>query len=266
VPNAHQPLSQSEAAERLGGLQILTLILSVYVLIALLLQATIKLSAETTAILDAIDFFVCLVFLADFFVRFRRAPSKAQFLKWGWIDFVSSIPMLNLFRVGRVVRIVRVFRILRAFRSTKNLVLYFLHHRRLTSFAAVAAISLSVMVFSAIAVLNFEDSSESNIKSAADAFWWAFVTMTTVGYGDKYPVTDEGRIVACILMTAGAALFATLTGFIASMFVRPEAKAAEVDVQELAREVRSLAEKVEALTNLGRLPRPSVDQPETRSH
>src|SRR5918996_607883 len=113
-------LDERRAAERLGLLQVLTLILSVYVLVALFIQATVRLSPDTIRILDWIDFFVCVVFLTDFFVRFHRAPSKAKFLKWGWIDFVSSIPMLDIFRVGRVVRIIRVFRILRAFRKMRK--------------------------------------------------------------------------------------------------------------------------------------------------
>ena len=102
------------------------------------------------------------------------------------------------------------------------------------------------MIFSVIAVLNFEDSPDSNIKNAGDAFWWAFVTMTTVGYGDKYPLSAEGRIVACILMTAGAGLFATLTGLIASMFL--QSRTTESELQQLVREVRTLAQKVEAIT------------------
>ena len=240
-------LTESEAAERLGLLQVLTLVLSVYVLIALVVQAVVPLTADTVKVLDRIDLFVCAVFMADFFVRLHRAPAKAKFLKWGWIDFVSSIPMIDVFRVGRVVRIVRLFRILRAFRSTKNLVAYFLRRRKFTSFATVAAIALSVMVFAAIAVLNFEDSPDANIKTAGDALWWAFVTMTTVGYGDKYPSSAEGRVIACLLMTAGAGLFATLTGFIASMFVQPDAKTADSEVQQLAQEVRMLSSKVDSL-------------------
>src|SRR5438034_8742768 len=131
-------LEEQRAAERLGMLQVLALILSVYVLVALFIQATVKLSPDTIKALDWIDFFVCVVFLADFFVRLHRAPSKAKFLKWGWIDFVSSIPMLNIFRGGGVVRIVRVFRILRAFRFTKFLVVYFLRFSMETTFVALA--------------------------------------------------------------------------------------------------------------------------------
>ena len=236
-----------ETAERLGMLQVITLILSVYVLVALLLQSVLPLPAETTALLDHIDFYVCLIFLADFFTRLYRAPSKAVFLRWGWIDFVSSIPMFDMFRVGRVVRIVRVFRILRAFRSTKNLVTYLIRDRKATSFAAVVTVSLIIVVFSAITILQFETSPDSNIKTPMDAFWWAYVTITSVGYGDKFPVSTEGRILACVLMTAGVGLFGTITGFVASAFVDPEIKEEENDIQSLTREIQALRLQVQSL-------------------
>lgn len=242
-----EPPEQVTVEHRLGALEITTLILSIYVILALFVQATTKLPADVSAALDLIDFAVCFVFLTDFFLRFHRAPSKAKFLKWGWIDFVSSIPMLGIFRVGRVIRIVRIFRILRAFRSAKNLITFFVHHRKGSSFAAVATTCFTVTVFSAVAVLNFEDSPESNIKNASDAFWWAFVTMTTVGYGDKYPTSGEGRVVACILMAAGAGLFATLTGLVASMFVQPEQKTSETEITQLRNDIRLLTEKIDDL-------------------
>jgi voltage-gated potassium channel len=239
--------TQTEAAERLNPLEIITLILSVYVLIALLIQSLVALPPDAVVLLDWIDLLVCIVFLTDFFVRFAQAPSKLAFLKWGWIDFVSSIPAVNIFRVGRVVRIIRVFRVLRAFRSTKFLLVYLLRERKTTSLAAVTTISLVVVIFAAIAVLQFETLPDSNIKTAGDAFWWAFVTVTTVGYGDKFPLTPEGRIVACILMAVGVGLFGTFTGFIASLFVEPELRQDESAHERVLREIRTLDSKISSL-------------------
>jgi voltage-gated potassium channel len=72
--------------------------------------------------------------------------------------------------------------------------------------------------FSAIAILQVENDPNSNIKTAEDAFWWAYVTLTTVGYGDRFLVTTEGRIIAGILMTAGVGPVGTFAGFVASWF------------------------------------------------
>jgi voltage-gated potassium channel len=239
--------SHTEAEKRLNPLDIITLIFSIYVLIALLIQSLVPLSSDTVALLDSIDLLVCIVFLTDFFVRFKQAPSKLAFLKWGWIDFVSSIPAFDMFRVARVVRIIRVFRVLRGFRSTKFLLVYLLRERKATSLAAVTATSLVIVVFAAIAVVQFETSPDSNIKTAGDAFWWAIVTVTTVGYGDKFPVTPEGRIVACVLMPVGVGLFGAFTGFIASLFVEPELRQDETAHERVLREIRTLASKISSL-------------------
>ena len=70
--------------------------------------------------------------------------------------------------------------------------------------------------------MSFEDVPEANIKGVEDAIWWAFVTITTVGYGDRFPVTSEGRLIGALLMTAGVGLFGTFSGFVASWFLAPQ--------------------------------------------
>jgi voltage-gated potassium channel len=227
--------------------QCLILVLSIYVLAALFIQRAFVLSPETNVLLDRIDFAICLVFIYDFFVRLYRADSRRSFLKWGWIDLVSSIPMFDFLRWGRLVRIIRILRILRAFRSTRILVHYLFRNRAKGTFGTVALISIVLVIFSSIAILHFEDSPESNIKTPSDAMWWAFVTITTVGYGDKFPLTHEGRIIAAVLMTAGVGLFGTFTAYVATFFLEAEHKQEESEIKQLIKEVRGLKSKLEAI-------------------
>ncbi len=246
MKSAEDTKAQEEAAQ-LGFLEITVLVLSVYVLGALLFQTAFHPSPEVNALLDGIDFLVCVVFLADFCIRFRRAPSKLTFLKWGWIDLVSSIPAFDFLRWGRLVRVIRIIRILRAFRSTKHLIA-FLYRNRAKSLVGTAALSaMALLIFSCIAILAFENQKDSNIKTPFDAIWWAFSTITTVGYGDKYPVTVEGKLVAIVLMVTGVGLFGVLTGLFARLFVEPELKKEESDIRQLAEEIRLLRKKIDQM-------------------
>jgi voltage-gated potassium channel len=205
--------------QRLGFLNILVLILSVYVLGALLVDAFFKLPTEVSRMIDFTDNIVCGVFFVEFCVRFHYADNKWKFMKWGWIDLIASIPAIDYLRAGRALRLIRLIRVVRAFRSTKNLMAYIFRNRTQGAFASVVVIGVLCVFFSAIAVLQVEDDPTSNIKTAEDALWWAYVTLTTVGYGDRYPVTTEGRIIAAVLMTVGIGLVGTFAGFVASWFV-----------------------------------------------
>lgn len=239
--------STNAEAQKLTFFQCLILVLSVYVLGALLIETVFHLSLETIQLIDRIDFIICLVFVYDFFLRLYRAQAKLAFLKWGWIDLVSSIPMVDFLRWGRAVRVVRIVRLLRAFRSTKFLLDHLYRNRARGTFATVALISVVMIIFSSIAILNLENQPESNIKTPSDALWWAFVTITTVGYGDKFPVTHEGRIVAAALMTAGVGLFGTFTAYVATFFMEEGQQEERSDLQQLVEEVSLLREQVESL-------------------
>ena len=200
-------------------LHLLVILLSVYVLVVLVVDTLVKLPTETARLLTFIDDAICVFFLFEFSLRFYQAENKLKFMQWGWIDLVSSIPALPFLRAGRALRLVRLLRILRAFRSTKYLISYVFESRVKGTFTAVSIIAVLMILFSSVAILQVEHQPNSNIKSAEDALWWSYVTITTVGYGDKYPVTTEGRIIAAMLMTVGVGLFGTFTGFLASWFV-----------------------------------------------
>ncbi len=211
--------TKKSETDKLGFLNLLILVLSIYVLVALLVDTFFKLPPEVSKILNIADNVICLVFLLDFGIRFYRAENKLKFMQWGWIDLISSIPTLDFMRAGRMLRLIRLLRILRAFRSTKNLVHHIFKRRTQGALTAAAIIAVLMIIFSSIAILQVEDDPNSNIKTAEDAIWWAYVTITTVGYGDKFPVTTEGRIVAALLMTVGVGLFGTFTAYLASWFV-----------------------------------------------
>lgn len=211
--------TETEDKKSFTALNILVLVLSVYVLAALLLDTIFKLPTEVSKVLDLVDNCICVFFLFEFSVRFYQADNKLKFMRWGWIDLISSIPTFDYLRAGRALRLIRLLRVLRAFRSTKHLVNHIYKSKTQGAFTTVSVIAVLMVIFSAIAILQVEDAPNSNIKTAEDAIWWAYVTITTVGYGDIYPVTTEGRIIAAILMTVGVGLFGTFTAFLASFFV-----------------------------------------------
>lgn len=216
-------------SDKLGLLQILVLLLSTYILIALAVDTFFKLPKQISNLIEITDTFICIVFFIDFSHRYYKAEKKLQFLKWGWIDLIASIPSIEILRTGRLIRLIRLLRILRAFKSIKLLMAHIFKNRAKGTFTAVVSIAILMLFFSSIAMLTVEDDPSSNIKTSEDALWWAFVTITTVGYGDKYPVTTEGRLVAALLMTTGVGLFGSFTGYVASWFMGHSDKDNEVE-------------------------------------
>lgn len=209
----------AEQKQALHPINIIVFFLSLYVIIALLVDTFFPLSYEVSRLLHDIDYVICIIFFIDFLHRFFTAKNKWRYLRWGWIDLLSSIPV-NIFLAGRLFRVFQLLRVIRAMRSINFLSQYFLKNKIKGAFTSAAILAFVVIVFSAVGILKFEkDVPHSNIKTAEDALWWAYVTITTVGYGDKFPVTSEGRIIAAVLMTVGVGLFGTFTAYVASWFV-----------------------------------------------
>ena len=226
------------------------LLLSVYAVAALAFVTFFRLPPDTRTVLAYADTAVCVLFFIDFLITLGRSSNRSRYLlTWGWLDLVSSIPAIDALRWGRAGRILRIVRVLRGIKATKIVSEFILYRRAQSAFLAALLVSLLLVVFSASAVLQFETSPEANIRTAEDAVWWAVVTVTTVGYGDKFPLSSEGRLVAALLMTAGVGLFGTFSGFVAAWFLdSPARQSAELEaIQALRQELGELREEIRLL-------------------
>ncbi|MFL5759640.1 MAG: ion transporter [Thermomicrobiales bacterium] len=210
-----------------------------------------------------IDGICTVVFLTDFFLRLRRAPSKSSYFfgQQGWLDLVGSFP----FPVLRLARIFRMFRTYRRLRHDGGRAVL----RRMVADRAgsllLAAVFLTILElqYASMAMLWAEsENANANIRTASDAAWWAYVTITTVGYGDNYPVTDWGRLVGVLLLSTGVGLFAVITGFLANAFLSPRRTAAKDEAMRqdaLDSRLRQLDELIERLRPMVSISNPLPD-------
>ncbi len=195
---------------------------SVGVLLVLALSLLVPLPREVKRVLDIADYVICAIFMADFFVLLYLHKNRRRYLiTWGWIDFISSIPIVDPLRWGRLARVFRLLRLFRGLRGSTGLLKRLFLNKRETTVIAIILTMVCVAVFSSVAILIAEEGSGSNIHTAEDALWWTLTTMTTVGYGDMAPVTTLGRAVAVLTMFAGIGIFGAFTALVASLLVKP---------------------------------------------
>jgi voltage-gated potassium channel len=234
--------------EEIGTFQIVILVLSILILGMLVADDAFKLPPEISSVLRKLDTLICLIFLVDVCIRFYRAKSKLAFLKWGWIDVIASIPNVPALRWGRLVRVFQIIRLIRALRASHRITTLLLKDKIQTGVASVVLSSVLLVIFASLGILICErQDPQANIKTANDAVWWSVTTITTVGYGDKYPVTTEGRLLAMAVMVSGVGLFGGLSGLAASFFIGTKEKAIVTEENKILARLEKLEAKIDRL-------------------
>ena len=206
--------------------ELFILLLSILSILNLVITLLTGLYREVRNVAAYIDIVITVIFLYDFLRRLLTAESKSQYLvkNWGWADLVAILPFMRLFRLFRMVR---MSRLMRQF-GLRPMLAEITHNRAGSALYVVIFGVIIVLEFSAMWILIIETRTEAaaNIMNASDALWWAFVTITTVGYGDRFPTSNLGRLAGVATMIAGVGLFSVLTGFLANFFLAPPKKPA----------------------------------------
>jgi len=178
---------------------------------------------------STLNWIVWLAFCAEYLTKLALAPSRREHAKNAWFDLliiVLSPPFLvpDALQGTRAVRAVRLLRLLRFVRAAAVAAIGLreageaLRHRR---FNFVILMTFVVVGLGAGGIYAVERGQNANIQSIGDAFWWAIVTTTTVGYGDVSPVTGEGRLIAVGLMVVGIGFIGVFTATLTSFFLEP---------------------------------------------
>lgn len=189
---------------------------------------------ETNALFQWIDYITVSIFILDYFLRLLTADYKleksvASFFVYpltpmAIIDLISILPsvtvlnssfrLLKLFRLLRTLKVLRAFKFLRYSKSFDIISNVFKKQKKVLS--AVATMAVAYVLISALVIYNVEPES---FDTFFDAIYWATISLTTVGYGDIYPVTTIGRIVTMISSVFGIAIIALPSGVITAGYL-----------------------------------------------
>lgn len=184
-----------------------------------------------------IDNTINVIFIIDYFTRFFLAEKKSVFFRKNIPDFIAILPFNALFKALRIVKLFRVLKLAKLAKVFRFFALIVRVHKRLKAVLHSHGLIYSIWFACFIILLGavgifFAEKGES-IKTFQDAVWWAFVTTTTVGYGDISPSGHIGRFIAAILMITGIGTIGMVTSSISVYFIQQASSSKEVEADGL---------------------------------
>lgn len=235
---------KSEQSERFSSYDLFIALLSVLSIINIVLYYVFK-SPTIEYVISTMDLVLSAIFFIDFLKRLYAAKSKSTyfFKELGWADLLASMPFPQ-FKILRIFRLIKAYSIISII-GPKNVAKEITKNRASSALYLIMFLIIILLEFASIAILYVEqDNTAANITSASDAIWWVYVTITTVGYGDQYPVTNVGRFIGMLVMFVGVGLFGVLTGFLANTFLPQDSdsKNYDADINSIRNDIKEIKE------------------------
>ena len=241
---------RAEALERFESQTAIPMLVLALLTIPLLVAPLMfELSETMLATFIALGWFIWAAFAVEYAVRLFLSPNRGKFIRSNLIDLVVIVlPFLRPLRVLQSARALRVLRaaraaafVLRGLDAARDvLTRHKLHYALLVGGLSVVAAALMVDAFE-------RGVEGSNIQGLPDALWWALVTVTTVGYGDRFPVTAGGRGVGVVLMIMGIGLFGLLAGSLASFFIQQEETEPDPQLNDIQERLERIERSLQTL-------------------
>lgn len=197
--------------------------LSLFVLAELAVDIIYSYPPQIESVITKVDLGICLVFLCDWLFFFFKSTDKRRYALQNSLDLIGAIPFYEGFRLFRIVRAVRILKAMRMLRGLKGAMPIFRVLAKNPMRSAISvyfSVTLLVYFYCSLGIYHFEKGVNEKFTSFGEALWCAFTSLTTVGYGDLYPITWEGRIMAGVLVLTGLGFFSLLTAEIAAQFMK----------------------------------------------
>lgn len=202
--------------------------LIVFSVITFSIETLPDLKSQTRVVLNAIEAFCVAVFTFEYIARIYVADRKPKFIFsfFGIIDFLAILPFYLSFGIDlRSLRLLRMFRLFRLFKLVRynTAIHHFANAMKMAKEQIILfmIITLMLIYFSAVGIYYFENEAQpEHFSSVFDSLWWSIVTLTTVGYGDVYPITVGGRMFTFFILMIGLGIVAIPTGIISSSLTK----------------------------------------------
>ena len=195
---------------------------TVYILFSIVWQTFWNVDREVAKILDLFDLISCVIFLIDWFGRLRYSDKKLKFALINSLDLIASIPLLFLFdyfKEYEFIRFIQFIKVIKIIGGVSRIV-YYIKTDQIYSFKLLYSLFFIAIIISAPILILEVERGIGNIKTAEQSLWWTYCTFTTIGYGDFFPSTTAGRVIAVLVSLGGIGMFGMISSLILEHFTK----------------------------------------------